>query len=429
MSASYSNRFSSTNMRERQGIGAPSSINNVPSYKGTRRDLPHDDYVKVENNVPNLSNEDIYIDLVQHNPVYLDTNVDILDPTSKIRNNILSIPAQYKETRSEPLLYKPNDYKMTVAKFEIPSNAIPFFYWKDRAYYVSMSETLQNITEEVELQYLYLVNPAPGVVADDQRAILSIQQLLNMLNLAMTTCFNNMITSYETATGTPGSWIADGHPSNAPTMYYDSGRKQFNMSADLEWADPTNHYTYLYFNTGLSQLFQGFPYIAQTNAIATNIPPAVVDVKEYQFLFSKTQQPTTLTNKNIQYEDGKSVSDWYDTFKIVLVSNTIPARAEYIGGIQRKLIDGQLSATELTNNNSTNTLQILTEFTYEFNEPINEPLIYLPTGEWRWIDLMTDTPLVNIDLQAFTLSYEGELRPILLVPGTNLYGKLLFRKK
>ena len=383
-----------------------------------RTDMYPGEYVKVENNVPNLANEDIYLDLIVNNPAIADKNPG---PGLPVKWNYDSVAASYKETRKQPLLIKPDTYKLAVAKLELPSSNIPIFNFVDNGYYISIIHATGDggnpITEEVVLDYVPLYTPYNPNNPD--RVIGNVSQFLQSVNTAMDTAYTNIVATYNAINAsTSTTWLDDPtNPPNAPTMYYDSNTNKFYMRYDETWILSPN--VELYFNTGLALKFEGFRFTEYELNFEQN-------QQEYRFVFQPSQPPTGVGDPQIQYEDGKSVETWYDIYKIILTTTTIPARGEYIGGTHDKFEDGTLVKGT---NNSTGSIKILTEFTFDVFNPTNEMLIYTPEAEWRWIDLLSSIPLYNIDIAAYTYDQNGSVNPIMITPGRDMFVKLLFRKK
>jgi Sputnik minor capsid protein V18/19 len=118
------------------------------------------------------------------------------------------------------------------------------------------------------------------------------------------------------------------------------------------------------------------------------------------------------------------ISNWTPVSSIVFTTSTIPI---VVTQLSNPLIfdNGnviQLSAT--ANNFST----ILTDLTSQ-DQSYRPELLYLPSGSYRWVSLLTNQPLSHVDIQVYWKSKVGSLVPFTLPPGGACSMKILFRKK
>jgi hypothetical protein len=74
-------------------------------------------------------------------------------------------------------------------------------------------------------------------------------------------------------------------------------------------------------------------------------------------------------------------------------------------------------------------LPILTDFRPDVNQfgLQNSSLIYFPTGEFRWIDLLSDGPLDRLSFDFLWQSSDQEIHELKLNPGESVSLKLYFR--
>ena len=79
------------------------------------------------------------------------------------------------------------------------------------------------------------------------------------------------------------------------------------------------------------------------------------------------------------------------------------------------------------------TALILTDFmpttTVGFESTRQRFVYYVPSSEYRLIELLPQSPLKVIDLQIYWTDLNGTLRPLMLRPNTFCSVKLLFRRK
>lgn len=113
-----------------------------------------------------------------------------------------------------------------------------------------------------------------------------------------------------------------------------------------------------------------------------------------------------------------SIYLWSDVKSIVLTSSLLPVKEEF---------------TPSLNESSEDTSQrILTDFEPPFSiaGELRSYYQYLPTAEYRRIDLKGINPLNNFDISVYWKSKTGQIYPVYLIPGYSpISVKILFEKK
>jgi hypothetical protein len=56
-------------------------------------------------------------------------------------------------------------------------------------------------------------------------------------------------------------------------------------------------------------------------------------------------------------------------------------------------------------------------------------IIYVPSGEYRWIDLTKSGPIKKINVEVYWISKLAEMNPFILSAGGSCSMKMLFQKK
>lgn len=120
---------------------------------------------------------------------------------------------------------------------------------------------------------------------------------------------------------------------------------------------------------------------------------------------------------------GPSTGAWNGVRSIV-ITTSLPVNSENLPG--SSLVSQN---TSYSNNN----LPILSDFILG-GEPSENPIsdriqvTYLPTAEYRMVQLRGREPLKRLDLKWFYSLYDGTLRELLLPPGGHASAKILFRR-
>lgn len=113
---------------------------------------------------------------------------------------------------------------------------------------------------------------------------------------------------------------------------------------------------------------------------------------------------------------------WSSIRSLFLSTTLIPIRADYTPS----------AATSADNYNSSTSRPILTDFLFpESDDPSQDHGIisYLPTAEYRLVDMGSTTALSSLDFQFYWTDFAGNIYPLYLKRGESMNIKILFRKR
>jgi hypothetical protein len=123
-----------------------------------------------------------------------------------------------------------------------------------------------------------------------------------------------------------------------------------------------------------------------------------------------------------QYE---SLYNWNDITTIVITSSEIPTVQEYV--------PTQGQSNQQNSSIASSSRQILTDFAIASSTgfDIKEPIVFTNQGEYRLINLSSDSQWRTIDLKFYWTDTNNQFFPIFIAPGGKSYGssKLLFRRR
>jgi hypothetical protein len=183
-------------------------------------------------------------------------------------------------------------------------------------------------------------------------------------------------------------------------------------------------YLEIFFNTPLGQLFSSFPVLIT----AVNSPQglnAQLITNSYQDTNVIRYPPYLPTYDAIQvFQEFSTIALWCPITAIVFTSNTLP------------VVSNQVSTPVIYNNglqignNGNNALinQVITDFVS--NDAVYKPqLVYEPSAQFRFIQLLSNRPLNTFDLQVYWKDRYGTLIPFYLGSGGTATIKVLFTKK
>jgi hypothetical protein len=214
------------------------------------------------------------------------------------------------------------------------------------------------------------------------------------------------------------------------------------LNADAAWYDtnvPTGTAS-IYFNTRLHQLFAGLPtfflgYSTDTYAFPGTAVPDVIGDRNFQIKTNNNNYSNTLsvnnngtTQKYIQaFQEINSVGLWNPVAAIVFTSTTLPIHPTLTS--PPKIYNN--NSTGLVGAGTTNLTNILSDFEIAISNTnqYRPELSYAPPGEYRLIDMYSNSNLSKIDLNVYWKDRYGNLKPLRLQPGCSASVKLLFRHK
>lgn len=352
-----------------------------------------------------MSEENIYLNITVHNDF-------------KTQN----VYATYSETQDQPIIRDPSEYEMSIIRFDIPSTAIPKFIMNmPENMIVTLSYPADDLNS-VQVLQLYQVSFSTSL-GERNDYVWYFKQIVISINDALTLAYASIVSQYEAIHG-GGTWAGSGGPQSQPYLEYDSVSKLFTYYCPTLMADSNVNRIELWMNHQLHRIFETF--LAQFYGY--DLPLG----KDYRLVI-RSFLTNSSTIGGINYyrieQESSSLPAWYRVYKIVIVSNSLVSRKEFIS-FKTADPNSDYVKEELRGNiGAVNTLGIVQDFDYSFYTPNIERITYNPTAEYRWVDLLAREPMYKIDFQVFIQSEHGTLIPLVLEPNDNVNIKFLFRKR
>jgi len=214
------------------------------------------------------------------------------------------------------------------------------------------------------------------------------------------------------------------------------------LNADALWYDTNvpSGTASIYFNTRLHQLLAGFPstflgYSTDTYTFPGATVPDVIGDRNFQIRTKNNNYANTLavnnngiTQKYIQaFQEINSVGLWNPVAAIVFTSTTLPIHPTLTS--PPKIYNN--NSTGLVGAGTTNLTNILSDFEIAISNTnqYRPEISYATPGEYRLIDMYSNSNLNKIDLNVYWKDRYGNLKPMRLQPGCSASVKLLFRHK
>ena len=406
----------------------------------------------------------------QPSQIYYD--LDVVNTLQTATNNAsqnISNRLTFTEVRSSPILENPQDYFLSIVRFSLDTagsmpvvlpqinldtnvgsldfpnettyfvsmeyndGVNPIVYAKKRVIFIpqSFTQTGLNGTPQPPTFPLDLVK-----TTSPYYWIQSFQYFISLINTALLDCYTILYNNINQAPWNNPNLPADITATYFPYMTWsnDTNKATLNFPhvTPFSWAQsPTGTGTaklFLYFNNPLYTLFSSFETILKS----TYLDPAIVglDANEANWFIQAFNKYGTNINNNVL-----SMEQPYSTGAIMspiqsLVFNTslIPVLPQLIG-IPTIFRDNSVSNVSVgQNDNISNEITDLVVNLVRGDEYFPS-VLYLPTAEYRLIDLNGNAPFSAIQITVQWKDIYGIYHDFLLQNNCNCSLKIMFRKK
>lgn len=346
-------------------------------------------------------------------------NLSLFNPASATT----SIPAAIVDTRSTAIIDDPDNWDMSVVRFDLSSQLIP----------------------PIVLPMGALPAPPPAVQPATAASILTVtlrfggtdhQATVTIPYLGPQTfgylfSFDELVTDINAAFAAAFAAIV-GPPAGslAPFLYFDPDTQMFRLvfqTADYGLAPLieiwVNSPTYKYiasmpaFFAGVGQP-NGKDFRLQVERASSVLIPTPPGPGFPVLIQAYTGALAYLT------QAGPSSSSTNGVRSVFISSNLLPINLE---GLPTTTAPGQ-NATY-----SSNSTPILSDFLLSSN-PADNPVVdrisisYLPTAEYRMIQMRGKSPIKQVDIKFFFTLFDGTVHDLFLFPGGYCSAKILFRR-
>ena len=352
------------------------------------------------------------------------------------------VAINFQENRNIPLLNNSGDYEMSIVRFQVDSQLLPILIPEIESnqsdinktiYSVSMSYLPDGQTNPIEVQtYITwqpqnkntIIPPPPSSNSNGLQSdtgsyyyCYNFQWFVSLIYKACLDCFQELqqkTTGLENCIAPVISWNPDNNTAviSAPSDYFNS--------------EDTNAIQ-LYFNSPLFALFSSFPVqnfgasaslgknhriqIANFTGTNTIYLPSIPDENEQQYLCIQV------------YQEYSTIANWTPANSIVFTSMSLPVYPEQLCS---PLVFNE--GRQIILGNNSNFANVITDL--QTNDLCYKPnLIYNPSAQYRWISLLGDKAISNVDVQVYWKSRFGKLNPLYLMSGSSCSLKILFQKK
>jgi hypothetical protein len=326
--------------------------------------------------------------------------------------------SRFNIERYETIIENPSDYYLSVMRFSIPSVGIPLLIFPVQEGQPNINLGTLSITLEyngnVSQKFLIYIPktgsplPNPPLINQDIKPYYYVYNYLDMVEM-INIAFNSAFAEISAPLG-----------AEAPRMIYNPLTRLFSIVAQREYylknsVDPI----YIYFNLNFLSLFSGFDLLSTFENFTDITRQGRAWRVESIDIFNNSYTDPTVAPASYVYpskyikieQQYASVQNWYAIKTMVLTSNRLPLRKEFVG-------------------NGNNIQPIFQDFEPSKNIfDLRGSYQFFPTGEFRLVDLIGTEPIKNFDINIYWQDVYGNLNPIEIPYLQTLTIKLAFFKK
>jgi hypothetical protein len=418
--------------------------------------------------------------MTQPTQIYYDLDVvNTIQPSLTTSQTSPANRLTFTEVRSSPILDNPSDYFLSIIRFSLDTagsmplfipqielkNAVGVAPWNNTVYYVSVeynppATPADRLIAKKRVIYVPQSNiyAVPSVVPPDIQAntqpyywVNNIQAFICMINEALKDAYADIIAQAGASLPPivlPADWLAG----NEPYMLWDANSAKATLVAQAstftqECLSLGTAEGFVYFNNPLFTLFSSFQtihnYTYDPNPVSINdgeanyllkifnkksgnyvvanptapVPPALPVVP-----FVGVGPPYTAIYMEQPYSTGATMCPIQS---LVFTTTLLPVLPQLIG-IPRAFNDNNSSSGQ--NDNLSNEITDLVVNLVNGTEYFPN-VLYLPTAEYRMIDLQSNSPLYGVQISVQWKDVYGIYHDFYLQNGCSCSLKIMFRKK
>jgi hypothetical protein len=338
-----------------------------------------------------------------------------------VNDNKDAVEAVYTDNRVVPILSKPDDYRMAVVRFSVPTTTIPIFFWKTasvppepvwptwrRDQVALVYEPAIGAPTVYQEFLVYIPNGSDYAPGAPSGPIWTFGQYLDMLNTALAAAFAALDAAHGPLATT------------APYWSYNAQTQLFTLHIPMNYQDgslPAGAKISMYANYPIARLFGNQGGNNPKKLLPLNDPSPL------QFRYDPEDLGDNVVAgvANMQQELNTLVR-WNGLEAIVFDTPNVPIEPEFLPA------DDSSGATPV--GQGANQLAFsFTDFEPIVGLPDRLPIQYYPQGPLRFYTLTSPFPMNNVTFTVSWVDRNGDKRPIVMVMGDTLTLKIAFRKK
>lgn len=341
------------------------------------------------------------------------------------------VPALVSATRNQAIIDRPCDWECSIIRFALDISFIPLnIPVVDNTH--GPNSTIYSVTLEYQGQpyqefVIYESSNLSGR-QEFQPSVWTYQQWLDSVNKALAAAWLALTTAHPLTGSTAAPAIYYTQPGSGSGI---SGMNLFHDSAFIYDASLPNVPIFIYSNIPMFNTYLNFQsdyfglsagrdvrfVITPDNAVVLGAAPRIGLPAALQGL---------PVNLYMTPQRARTMETWDSLKSIYMTTGQIPINPEIVPSFQTGVSSNQNS------NIASSQLPIITDFLAgrSPDPSINRGIVeYLPTAEYRMVDLQGDRPIYTADVQAYYQTYSGQSYPLYITPSSVFTVKLLFRAK
>jgi hypothetical protein len=338
---------------------------------------------------------------------------------------------RFSESRQNPLIDNTGDYSLSIVRFELDTYALPTFIADILPNQSSATKMIETVTMQWKSTKMgpssltwipYNVSataPTTAIPTVDYSTDYywgnNFRHYCDLVNNA----FDSVTASLKSAVGAELDGLL------APKLIWDeNSQKAVLYTQNAFYNSKLTDHVYIYFNRPLYAKFTSLPALKRLTALFN---------KQYEIQVNDdygtrlVTLPLTASLPNNVFvktpQEYSTISNWNAVSSIVFTSNTLPIVATQTSD-PLVFIDN-VSAPRGT---ALTSAQVISDMAT--NDMCYKPnLMYVPSAEYRFIDMYGSSELHNIDINVFWKDKKGVLRPFNMGSGATASIKILFKLK
>jgi hypothetical protein len=322
-----------------------------------------------------------------------------------VNNTTGPLPAVVNDTRAQAIIHAPERWELSIVRFDVDTSLIPVAKLPMQQASIQLTDLSVTFFNSDTAE---LVGPTYGV---------SYTLGLETSMQSVVDCINSAFRNYASLGGPK--------PSDPPYIWYNAELELLQIFAPSSWIGSPIE---IFVNKTMRRYLRGLPFIAYGQPNGRDFRLAIES--SWQAAESARpgfpaaiQQPYASGGLVYKTQEAKTLSSWSAARSIYLTTDSFPVQSESIPNSVLLSNRGSVSSSSIP---------IVTDFIFPTDgNPAadRDRLEYLPTAEYRMIQLGGREPIMRVNLQAWWTDFAGNSYPILLSEQGSFSAKVLFRKR
>lgn len=347
----------------------------------------------------------------------------------------------FQEARTTPYVMYPENYQMSIIRFDVSTLTLPVAIFEPddsdpslSSWALGMKWNTFTTFQKVKCIKYNDSHNFTGVEGDEVYYIYSYQTFCNAINQAFVDGMSDLITQIANPATTAG-WIA-------PHLVYEVNNGLFKIVAPrTQFSNtyinpPSGFLTQIYFNNDLKNALatMNYKYISSPPIATCNYlleQTVTYDEQNFTIFVNGVATPPYETNTFIVFYQESSTLGFLNPIQnITFTSASVPIRPSLVS--LPKVFGDNAELNKVSGGNNSNFVNLLTDFVVPFSGSSNtykNGINYVPSGEYRLVDMIGNTPLTNLDLQVYWMDRYNNLKELFIEKGGYCTIKILFRRK